>query len=125
MVDDQDQETAASKLTNLETTDRQKTIRQNSFQKGKVIRMLVLMLFVFAMCWFPVYLLQFLTFFHPYYSRCRNSIPDWVYATSYFMQYANSAIDPFLCFWFSSHFRKELHSLSRRMTACIYDKTTE
>ena len=67
----------------------------------------------------PVYLIQFLTFFHPYYSRCRHSIPDWAYATCYFMQYANSAIDPLLYFWFSSHFRKELAAIGRRVVVCV------
>ena len=51
MIPDDGGTMTSNKSTRAETVGFQSTVRQNSFQKGKVIRLLVLMLLVFAMCW--------------------------------------------------------------------------
>ena len=75
-------------------------------KKRRVIKMLISIVIVFAMCWFPVYCIQFIMFFNPYYKRCPTSMPPYAYFIAFFMQYANSAINPLLYFGFSMSYRK-------------------
>ena len=74
-------------------------------QKKKVIKMLVCVLMVFAVCWFPVFYAQFLVYFTPVYLKCPSSFPQWLRFFAFFMQYLSSAINPFVYFVFSNSFR--------------------
>lgn len=74
-------------------------------RKQRVIKMLVCIVIVFAICWLPVNCIQFITFFNPYVVRCPQSIPDWSIFLAFLLQYANSAINPLLYFGFSHTYR--------------------
>ena len=88
----------------------------NTFQRKKVIRMLIALVSAFAICWLPVYILQFLIFFHPSYIRCLQLMPEWAYALVFFLQYANSAINPLLYFTFSTVYRKGIQASFKGIT---------
>ena len=74
-------------------------------QKKKVLKMLVCVIMVFAVCWFPVFYSQFLAFFNPVYQQCPASFPQWLQFFAFFMQYLSSAVNPFIYFAFSYSFR--------------------
>ena len=74
-------------------------------QKKKVIKILVCVILIFAICWFPVFYAQFMVYFHPIYTQCPSSFPPWLSFFAFFMQYLGSAINPFIYFAFSHSFR--------------------
>eukprot|EP00794_Sanderia_malayensis_P007846 gene7846-8695_t len=75
-------------------------------QKRKVIKMLVSVVLAFAICWFPIFLAQFLFFFNPHFMKCPKSFPEWFAFTAYFLQYTSSGVSPCLYFLFSGSYRK-------------------
>ena len=77
-------------------------------QKKKVIKMLFCVVLIFAVCWFPVFLMQFIWFFDPLYAACPYSFPEWFMFLAYFMQYVGSAANPFVYFAFSDAYRRGL-----------------
>lgn len=90
--------------------------RQAMKQKKKVLKMLVCVIMVFAVCWFPVFCSQFLIFFNPYYLRCPFSFPQWLQFLAFFMQYLSSAVNPLVYFAFSYSFRVGLqHAVGWRV----------
>ena len=78
--------------------------RNSILRKRRVIRMLVAVVMNFAICWLPVHLIQFLSYFHPYYSRCHQALQKAA-NFGYIMQYANSSINPMLYFLLSASYR--------------------
>ena len=80
--------------------------RMRKQNNARVVNMLLALVITFALCWLPVYLVQFFTFFHPYFSRCHHEMPELVYFVAFFMQYANSAISPYIYFAFNQTYRK-------------------
>lgn len=74
--------------------------------KKRVIRMLMTVVLGFALCWLPVYIIQFVTFFHPRFMNCPQMISPWAIFFAFFMQYANSALNPVIYFTFSRTYRK-------------------
>lgn len=95
-----------------------KPIRKTvGFPKNRIIKMLILIVIVFAVCWFPVFLLQFLLFFDPGFSKCPYMMPRWMYSVAFFMQYANSAIRPMIYFGFSDSYRKSFISTFKPLFA--------
>eukprot|EP00112_Aurelia_sp_Birch-Aquarium-sp1_P019639 Seg49.5 transcript_id=Seg49.5/GoldUCD/mRNA.D3Y31 product="RYamide receptor" protein_id=Seg49.5/GoldUCD/D3Y31 len=81
---------------------------QTIVQKKKVIKMLFCVVLIFAVCWFPVFLMQFLWFFDQFYIVCPYSFPEWFMFLAYFMQYLGSAANPFVYFAFSDAYRRGL-----------------
>ena len=75
-------------------------------RKRRVIKMLISIVIAFAICWFPVYCIQFMLYFNPYFMRC--ALPQYAQFIAFFMQYSNSAINPLLYFGFSMTYRKGL-----------------
>eukprot|EP00794_Sanderia_malayensis_P007844 gene7844-8693_t len=83
-----------------------------SKQKRKVIKMLVIIVLVFAICWFPIFLIQFLVFFDPYFVKCPQSLSQQLIFAAYFLQYASSAINPYIYFTQSQAFHSGIvHAL--------------
>ena len=72
--------------------------------KKKVLKMLLAVVILFALCWLPVYVIQFISFFD------RKNFPCGPPATllfmGYFLGHANSAINPATYVIFNSNFRK-------------------
>lgn len=74
-------------------------------QKKKVIKILVCVILLFAICWFPIFYAQFMLYFEPSYLQCPSTFPQWLKFFAFFMQYLSSAINPFIYFVFSHSFR--------------------
>ena len=73
--------------------------------RKKVVKMLMTVIFIFALCWLPLWLLQFLIFFG------RDRYPCVAFnATFYFLAlflgHSNSAVNPFLYALFNKNFRQ-------------------
>ena len=82
------------------------TRRRGTNTKRRAVKMLIALVLTFAVCWLPVFIVQFMLYFHPYYSKCKEAVPLWVYFIGFTMQYSNSAINPTLYFTFSKSYRK-------------------
>ena len=84
------------------------SIRKHVWQKPRprVITMLVTIVASFAICWFPVFLIQFLIYFHPYFMACPSALPEWAFVFGFFLHYCNGAITPLLYFGYSFSYRK-------------------
>ena len=72
--------------------------------KKKVLKMLLAVVVIFALCWFPVYIKQFIVFFGQ--ERFPCGAPVTLTFVSNFLGHANSAINPAMCTIFNSNFRK-------------------
>ena len=73
--------------------------------KRKVVRLLVVIVLVFAICWFPSYINQYIWFVRP---ELSNSLPTEVQLCFLWLGHANSAINPCLYILLNSKFREEL-----------------
>jgi hypothetical protein len=62
-------------------------------QKKGIIKKLVTIVTIFALCWLPVHVIHFLGSFHYDLYVC---LPKWVVLVFYWLAHANSAINPFL-----------------------------
>lgn len=73
--------------------------------KKKVIKMLITVVLLFAACWLPLYIYQFIVFFALHKLPCFDS--NFVfYFISLFLSHANSAINPFLYALFNRNYRE-------------------
>ena len=80
--------------------------------KRKVVRLLVVIVLVFAICWFPNYIDHYIWFVRP---ELSNSLPVEVQFCFLWLAHANSAINPCLYILLNSKFRKELVTI---ITCC-------
>ena len=87
--------------------------KQSLKQKKKVIRMLVIVVLAFGICWLPVFIVQFMVFVDPYYKVCSVSIPKSFIFFAFFMQYLGSAINPYIYFTCSDAYRHGLKKAVR------------
>nr|XP_018911135.1 PREDICTED: neuropeptide Y receptor-like isoform X1 [Bemisia tabaci]XP_018911136.1 PREDICTED: neuropeptide Y receptor-like isoform X1 [Bemisia tabaci] len=88
--------------------------------KMKVIKMLVTIVILFALCWLPLQLFLLLYYFYPEISAYRTESEKRVYALSYFLCHwlanANSFVNPLVYCFMSDNFRADLKELlCRRM----------
>ena len=72
--------------------------------KKKVLKMLMSVVIIFALCWLPVYISQFIYFFDKENFPCGP--PAVLSFMGYFLGHANSAINPTIYAIFNSNFRK-------------------
>ena len=72
--------------------------------KKKVFKMLMTVVILFAMCWLPEYISQFIYFFDKENFPCGP--PAVLSFMGYFLGHANSAINPTIYVIFNSNFRK-------------------
>lgn len=88
--------------------------------RRKVISMLVTVTIVFAVCWLPLWVFQFIIFFAGHIIPCPRDIKAF-YFVSLFLGHSNSAINPFLYSLFNKSFRngfKNVSSWMRRSLCC-------
>ena len=88
-------------------TDRNRAAAEKS--KRKVVRLLVIIVVVFALCWFPTYVNQYFWFVRPDLHQ-KGVLPLEVEFFSTWLGHANSAINPCLYILLSDNFRRELVS---------------
>ena len=85
--------------------------------KRKVVKVLVMIVTVFALCWFPAHTMHYLIVFH---SDLYLRMPSYIFYLLLWISHANSAIDPFLYILLSQNFRREFQKL---MSQCgFYQK---
>ena len=77
--------------------------------KRKVVRLLVVIVLVFAICWFSSYINQYIWFVRP---ELSNSLPAEVQLCFLWLGHANSAINPCLYILLNSKFREELVTIT-------------
>ena len=74
--------------------------------KNKVIKMLVVIVVIFAICWAPVHIM------HYYMSEPEwFTIPMWIKLLSFWVAHLNSAINPYIYIVFNDSFRKEFKDI--------------
>ncbi|XP_078357137.1 QRFP-like peptide receptor [Oculina patagonica] len=75
----------------------------------KVLKMLITVVILFALCWLPVYISQFIFFFDKENFPCGPpAVPVFM---GYFLGHTNSAINPAIYFIFNADFRKGFKDL--------------
>lgn len=81
--------------------------RKAEKSKKKVLRMLTIVVTAFTLCWFPVHLMHFLTYF--YIQKYLNIIKQYPHleASMYFLGHTNSAINPCLYVLLNERFKRE------------------
>ena len=84
-----------------QTTENQ--LRAEKSRK-KVLKMLIVVVTLFALCWLPMYINQFIWFFG--FERFPCGPPPVLAFLGFFLGYANSALNPAIYVIFSSNFRK-------------------
>ena len=82
--------------------------------KLKVVKVLVVIVATFAVCWFPAHVVHYLAVFH---KNVLLTIPEYAPALLLWVSHTNSAIDPFLYILLSQNFREEFRKL---LTQCNF-----
>ena len=77
--------------------------------RKKVLRMLVAIVTVFAFCWLPLQILRLLVVFPPKSMKC--PLPNIVVFLFFTFGFANSALNPAICFAFNKDYRIGARSL--------------
>lgn len=75
--------------------------------KRKVVRQLVILVVVFALCWFPTYVNHYFGFVRP---EHQHKVSLEIYFVFFWLAHANSAINPCLYVILNGSFRRELAS---------------
>ena len=86
-------------------TDRNRTAAEKS--KRKVVRLLVIVVLVFALCWFPTYVNHYFWYVRP---DQKDKLPVEVQYFFTWLAHANSAINPCIYILVNDSFRRELFS---------------
>ena len=84
--------------------------------KRKVVRLLVILVVVFALCWFPTYVNHYFWFVRPEHG---HQLPLGVQFVFLWLAHANSAINPCLYILLNNSFRKELASTLACCLGCF------
>lgn len=79
--------------------------------KRKVVRMLIVVVVVFALCWIPAHLMHFLSYFQ---KETYYSLPPLILLLSFWLCHANSAISPWLFLIMHQNFRQGARRLFKR-----------
>ncbi|XP_068716503.1 neuropeptide SIFamide receptor-like [Montipora foliosa] len=91
-------------------TDINRAVVEKS--RRKVVRLLVVICVVFALCWFPTYINHFYMFVR---SDQKHKLPPVVGLVFFWIGHANSAINPCLYILLNKGFRKTLFALLRNL----------
>ncbi|XP_068712000.1 RYamide receptor-like [Montipora foliosa] len=77
--------------------------RNAELSKRRTIKMLMVIVIVFALCWLPSHLMHFFTFFD---KETYDKIPLFWFLFAYGVSHANSAINPYLYIALNTKFRR-------------------
>lgn len=76
--------------------------------KRKVMKVLIMIVVVFALCWFPAHAMHFcVTFQREFFHR----MPAYLFPLLLWISHSNSAIEPCLYILLSQNFRREFHQI--------------
>ncbi|XP_041638957.1 adenosine receptor A1-like [Cheilinus undulatus] len=88
--------------------------RDRYYQKElKLAKSLALVVFLFAVCWLPIHIMNCITFFCP---DCH--VPKLAFYIGIFMSHVNSALNPMVYAFRIKHFRVTLIQITRRCMLC-------
>ena len=104
----------AFKVWNRHVPDRRHLPRARfySVARGKLLRMLIIIVCLFAACWLPYHVIFLLQFFDEKYLYCL--IPETIMFYCLFAGHSNSAINPCVYFAIHKEYRKGLLQIIRR-----------
>ena len=85
--------------------------RQHSAAKKKLLKMLIVIVCIFAACWLPYHVIFFLQFASDKYLHC--NIPQTIFFYCLFVGHANSAINPCIYFAIHKEYRQGLLQVTR------------
>lgn len=90
--------------------------RPYSVARKKLLRMLVIIVCLFAACWLPYHVIYFLQFLSEKYSYC--PVPETIMFYCLFVGHANSAVNPCIYFAIHKEYRKGLLQ-AMRSVCCL------
>ena len=96
------------KIPGQQTTSNRRVAERS---KRKVVRMLIVVVVVFALCWIPAHLMHFLSYFQ---KETYFSLPPLILLLFYWCCHANSAISPWLFLIMHHNFRQGARRLFKR-----------
>ena len=79
--------------------------RAVEMSKRRVVRLFVIIVVVFGLCWFPTYVNHFFMYVRP---EHRHKLPQTLQFVSFWLAHANSAINPCLYILLNNNFRRRL-----------------
>ena len=83
--------------------------RKDRSKAAKVIKMLVIIVVVFAVCWLPVFVTQFVMFF----AQPECQVSPHLSFVGFFLSHANSALNPVIYWIFNDNFRVGFKQLAK------------
>ena len=83
--------------------------RKDRSKAAKVIKMLIIIVFVFAVCWLPTFVAQFLLYF----AQPKCGVPPPLIFIGFFLSHANSAFNPAIYWIFNDNFRAGFKQILR------------
>lgn len=78
-------------------------IRHAELGKRRTIKMLIIVVIVFALCWLPAHLMHYFNFYD---EKTTRKLPELLYLFAFGVSHANSAINPYLYIILSRNFRR-------------------
>ena len=97
---------------------RSKIVQQNQ----RVVRMIIAIVAIFAFCWLPVHVNHLLRSFDPD-SYCR--LPAFLPLSFFWLAHVNCAINPWVWFMYSRHFRELLRKATIQCVANFWNDRSE
>ncbi|XP_068743058.1 QRFP-like peptide receptor isoform X1 [Montipora capricornis] len=92
-------------------TEMHRGQRPHSQARKKLLKLLIIIVSLFAACWLPYHVIFFLNFFSEKYVHC--DVPDTIMFYCLFVGHANSAINPCIYFVIHNEYRMGLIQLTR------------
>lgn len=96
------------KIPGQQTISNRRVAEQS---KRKVVRMLIVVVVVFALCWIPAHVMHFLSYFQ---QETYNSLPPLILLLFFWCCHANSAISPWLFLLMHNNFKQGARRLFKR-----------
>lgn len=97
-------------------------VRKAQRSKRKVLRMLIIVVVVFALCWLPAHLIHLAKFYESDWFKKIIQKAPLLESIAFFLCHANSAINPCLYVTLNEKFKREFLILLRYCFPCIKPK---
>lgn len=87
-------------------------LRSANKSKKRSIKMLIIIVLVFAICWLPVHIMHYYIFYR---NDIYKSFPRYVSLVAFFVSHANSAINPFLYITLNKNFMRAFLDIAEKL----------